>query len=404
MHRNTWILCAITFANAASITLPGLFGPRLFACLGVRDVAAWSSAYLSAVMLFQVGAHPMWHAASRGLGLSPAIAAGQALLGVSLLAAAATDSPALLLALRCTQGLSNGNLSLTRIALNREGRPADVPFLVTALLAGVLAGSLLGAYLYDDAAGALPHAAPCAAAAAMQLISAMALRWREAEAGEAEGAAIASSSPTSSHSYAAVLARHPRAYATQVAAQCFLYGTDMVLSLAMRGLAPSPANRHMAVSNACALAAAIGTTRADRPDAPLVASALLYASFGALVHASGLGEGVAATAVVALRGIAYGALVVATSVLVNRAVHREPYMAEGLALFQTLTSAVATAAPLGAGAAWSAALYAVQKESGANNPFDAAARLAFGGEAAAALAFAAALGCGWHRDAALSMM
>ena len=396
MHFNTRLLCAATFCSAATITLPALFSPRLFSLLGVGNVAVWSGAYVSAVMLFQIAANPMWHSASRRIGLAASISTGQALLAATLVAAAATPSPSLLMALRCAQGLSNGNLSLVRIAINREGRPEDVAFVVTSMLAGVLAGSLAGSYLYDDGARSLPHSLPYLAAAAAQLASSAAMCAREGGEYGGGGEVSSSSSTLGTASFSYVLARHPRTYATQTASQFLLYGTDMLLSFALRAVPPSPANRHMSVSNACALAAAVGVSARGKGngegDSALVASAFLYAAFGGAVLATGIGEGLGTTLVLALRGVGYGMSVVSTSVLVNRAVHGEAYMPVALSLFQSLTSAVATAAPLLASAAWTAT-------DSLPLPLDSP-RLVFGSVGAASLLFASCLSFGLHREAA----
>ena len=411
MHFNTRLLCAAAFSNAATVTLPALFAPRLFSLLGVANVEGWSGAYVSAVMLFQIAANPMWHAASHRVGLAASISAGQAFLAATLLIAAATPSPPFLLALRCAQGLSNGNLSLVRIAINKEGRPGDVPLVVTSMLAGVLFGSLAGSYLYDDGgARSLPHSLPYLSAAAVQMAAGAAMCAREGgEYGGEEDASLSSSSSSSSSSpatppppasYSYVLARHPRTYATQVASQGLMYGTDMLLSLALRAVPPPSANRHMAVSNACAMAAAVGVGTRGEDGTALLVSAFLYAAFGGAVLAAGLGEGYGTTAALSLRGVGYGLSVVSTSVLVNHAVRREAYMPVAVSLFQTLTSAVATASPLGAAAAWKAA-------TDARLPgqllFDTP-RLAFGSVGAASLLFAACLSRGWHRDAPPSLM
>lgn len=404
MHFNTRLLCAAAFSNAATVTLPALFAPRLFSLLGVANVEGWSGAYVSAVMLFQIAANPMWHAASHRIGLAASISAGQAFLAATLLLAAATPSPPFLLALRCAQGLSNGNLSLVRIAINKEGRPGDVPAVVTSMLAGVLFGSLAGAYLYDGGARSLPHSLPYLSAAVVQMAAGAAMCARDGGeyGGEEEDASPSSSSSSSSAaaSYSYVLARHPRTYATQVASQCLMYGTDMLLSLALRAVSPSSANRHMAVSNACAMAAAVGVGTRGEEGTALLASAFLYAAFGGAVLAAGLGEGFGTTAALSLRGMGYGLSVVSTSVLVNRAVRREAYMPVAVSLFQTLTSAVATASPLGAAAAWKAATDARLPDQLLFDP----PRLAFGSVGAASLLFAASLSRGWHRDALPSSM
>ena len=357
-------LAFLTFVNAMTITLPVIVGPHMLEYMNVKDdnISFWSGLLVSAPMCGQILANVIWYRFAKSRGTVYTVILGQFLLCFTLFAQSICIDAQKMLVLKFLQGLSNGNLALVRILVNRKD-PTKIPLVVCALLGGVLTGSVLASSLYTISSFDYPPYFVFTVFSALLQIYAgiMFCAWIHEDAEELSALSNLGehSSPTPQVSYVDLLCRYKEEYGIQACAQFTLYAIDysIVMGTYQWDISVQKVNEWMIFSNLTAFVVAIVagkfSTLSEAKHVLLRSCGIYLCVILLLFSENWVSSANSILVAILLRGIGYGVSVMSTSMFMNDVFARTTSMGACLALFQSLTSIMATVSPIVTSTIWS---------------------------------------------------